>query len=317
MWTWREITMVPFLRKNVLFILGALIVPMLFFYLEINAALIITQALLLVLMLIKIWMIQRHVGRLRLATGSEGAGADEVLADAGRCIERCNRQLGEIALALRGLGHEESSLSGMSLEGEAGSAVVELHNKLVSIREDESRQNWIVKGIALVGEIRNHNSGNEDYADHILSTVIKYLSANQGAFYFKSGDNVELVSTYAYEKKRFVSENTNSDKGCGLVGQCMEERDFICLTDIPRNYVKITSGLGEATPRNVIIFPLIFREEVYGAIELASFQIFERHHLEFLRRISVRIASELAGILQQQQMSLLLQQARERASESV
>ena len=76
----------------------------------------------------------------------------------------------------------------------------------------------------------------------------------------------------------------------------MLEKDFIFLTDVPKDYIRITSGLGFATPKNIVIAPLIFNNKFYGAIELALFDILKPYQLEFLKKVSVSIASEIGAM---------------------
>lgn len=204
-----------------------------------------------------------------------------------------------------------------NLEGEAKAAIANLQSNLLSMREQEAKQNWIVKGIAKLGEIRKSNSSLEDYAYQITSTLVKYLEANQGAFYMleQEEENLQLLSTYAYGKRKFTDGKVKVDIGNGLLGQSIIEKDLIFMTQVPAHYVKITSGLGEASPRCIVITPLIFHDQVYGAIEMASFQVLEKHHLDLIRGISESVASELADIIRQENTAQLLKQSQEQGFE--
>ena len=80
------------------------------------------------------------------------------------------------------------------------------------------------------------------------------------------------------------------------MGQAYLEKDIIFLTEVPKDYVTITSGLGGATPRCILIAPLKVNEEVLGAIELVSFKVFEPHEIEFIKKVAESIASTVTSI---------------------
>jgi PAS domain S-box-containing protein len=79
-----------------------------------------------------------------------------------------------------------------------------------------------------------------------------------------------------------------------MLGECMLSQETIYMTDVPKNYIHITSGLGQAIPTNIIIVPLLFNGNFYGAFEIASFHKLERYQIEFLERVSEHIAAEIS-----------------------
>jgi transcriptional regulator with GAF, ATPase, and Fis domain len=136
---------------------------------------------------------------------------------------------------------------------------------------------------------------------------------NQGALYGVASQDgeryLERLATFAYERKRFVSQRLDLEQG--LIGQCMVEGNTIVLTDIPVGYVQITSGLGEATPRYIIVLPLKMREDVVGAIELAGFHSLKPHQVQFLEKIAEYVASALGSRRVYDETQKLLAEARE------
>jgi septal ring factor EnvC (AmiA/AmiB activator) len=81
---------------------------------------------------------------------------------------------------------------------------------------------------------------------------------------------------------------------------------------VPGDYIKITSGLGEATPRFVVIVPLIIQSRVMGVMELASFEVMESYKIDFLKKISENIASILLNKKINTETSQLLAEAKEK-----
>jgi HAMP domain-containing protein/putative methionine-R-sulfoxide reductase with GAF domain len=177
-------------------------------------------------------------------------------------------------------------------------SLISAQQKLRHAEEQQRKINWMNEGAARFNEIlKNDSEEISVLGDRILKLIVYYLQANQGALYILKGsaDNgiLDRIATYAYDKKKYIHERISA--GTGLIGQCVLEGETIHLTDIPKNYIRITSGLGEATPRHLVIVPLKTRGEVNGIIELASFQPMEQHHIEFIERMAENIASLLAN----------------------
>jgi Signal transduction histidine kinase len=132
-----------------------------------------------------------------------------------------------------------------------------------------------------------------------MSELTPVVGAQYGAFYLaEPQDNqtaLALTSTYAYTKRKELSNRFGL--GEGIVGQCARERKPILVTDVPENYVEITSGLGKSSPRNIAVYPIFFEDQVRGVIELGSFHEFTSVQLAFLEQLmlSIGLAINLIG----------------------
>ncbi|MHB1352180.1 MAG: response regulator [Thiobacillus sp.] len=158
----------------------------------------------------------------------------------------------------------------------------------------------------------------------ILSELAPLVNASHGVFYgMQQAENEEprlvLQAGYAYKERKNLSKHFRL--GEGLIGECAMERERILLTNVPGDYVQINSGLGHATPLNIVVLPVLFEGETKAVIELASFQRFSPTHLTFLEQLtesigivlnSIEVNSRTAALLQQsQKMAMALQNQQE------
>src|SRR5207248_3982669 len=117
-----------------------------------------------------------------------------------------------------------------------------------------------------------------------------------------------LRSTYACRERKSVANRIRL--GEGLVGQCALEKKTILLTNVPNDYIAISSGLGEAPPLNIIVLPVLFEGVVKAVIELASFQPFSAIHQIFLDQLTESIGVVLNMIGANMRTEQLLQQSQ-------
>ena len=217
-----------------------------------------------------------------------------------RLIEGNNQKFRIISQHIKDLGSPSAKAIDASLvNDEVGNALQVVQQQLKTLKEEEDRRHWITEGLAKFAELLRKKEDMNEYCAKVISGLVKYVGANQGALFLEheneeGGRYLLLTGSYAYERRRY--ENKRVVPGEGLLGQCMYEKDIIFITDIPKDYVRITSGLGLATPRNIVVVPLVANEIFYGAVELASFQLLKPHQVEFLQQVTIMIAAEIGAI---------------------
>jgi methyl-accepting chemotaxis protein len=195
-----------------------------------------------------------------------------------------------------GHGNLESAYQLESEKDELGKSLIGMRDSLLSFNKQEERRKWATEGMAQFGEILRQNDSFEKLCDNILSKLVKYVNANQaGIFVLRENEHQEksldLIACFAYNRKKYLERSIKP--GQGLVGQCYLEKNYIYLNDIPQDYLVITSGLGEATPDNLLLIPLSVNDIVYGVLEIASFHPFEEYQIEFFQKLSESIASSI------------------------
>jgi len=184
-------------------------------------------------------------------------------------------------------------------------------------RIEEEQRTWVTQGVAQFAEILRKNNDNlEDLSFNILSYLVNYLKINQGGFYLlnknaKGERFFELTACLAFDRKKFVDKVIQWEEG--LIGRCAIEKDTIYMTDVPNDYITITSGLGQTNPSAILIVPLKVNDEVYGVIELASFSEFQPFEIEFIERTAESIASTISTVQINIQTTKLLHETQHQA----
>ncbi|NER81896.1 MAG: PAS domain-containing protein, partial [Leptolyngbya sp. SIO1D8] len=193
-------------------------------------------------------------------------------------------------------------------------ALTEMQDKITSYNDQERKRNWVVEGVAKFSEILRQNYDNEaDMGFAVISNLVRYVDSNQGGFFIANEDEngnpyLELIGSYAYDGRKYQEKIIYP--GQGLLGQSMRDKERVYITKVPDHYVSITSGLGEATPRNLIIIPLLLNEEYCGAIELASFEILADYQIGFLEKVAENIAAYVSSLKTNANTQKLLQQSQ-------
>ncbi|HBE52170.1 MAG TPA: hybrid sensor histidine kinase/response regulator, partial [Cyanobacteria bacterium UBA11369] len=229
------------------------------------------------------------------------------------------RAIAEVATAVT-KGDLTRSIS-VEAQGEVATLKDNINQMIANLRETTQKnteQDWLKTNLAKFTRMLQGQRDLETVSKLILSELTPLVSAQHGLFYMmENGDThppfLKLLSTYAYRERKHLSNRFYL--GEGLVGQCALEKERILLTEVPHDYIKISSGLGEATPLNVVVLPVLFEGQVTAIIELASFRRFSEIHLTFLDQLTESIAIVLNTIAASMRTEELLKQSQSLAEE--
>jgi methyl-accepting chemotaxis protein len=216
-------------------------------------------------------------------------------------------------------GNLDSPISTRMQESPLGHSLISLQKHLKHISMTEQERNWLNVGLAKFADIlRNKESLDlKNLSDDIISNVVKYVGANQGAIFMyediKGEEHLQMLACYAYDRKKFL--NKKIALGDGLAGQCVLEKEIIYIKQAPENYVSITSGLGQATPREILIAPMSVNEKIFGVLEVASFTEFSQHKIDFIKKLSENIASTIKTVRENERVVALLNSSQQQAEE--
>jgi methyl-accepting chemotaxis protein len=225
-----------------------------------------------------------------------------------------------------GKGNFDTHFNPLSDEDVLGHSLLDMRNELKKAADEEDRRkeedeqrNWSAQGVAKFSDILRKNADElNELSYSIISNLVKYTNSNQGGIYVindNDKDNlfIEMKASYAYDRRKFITKRI--EIGEGLVGRCYQEKEKIYLTEIPHDYMKITSGLGEDSPKSLLIVPLIYNDVIYGLVEIASFNEYPAHVIEFIERIGESIAATISSSKAQIQTAILLEQSQQQAEE--
>ncbi|MBW4469905.1 MAG: HAMP domain-containing protein [Stenomitos rutilans HA7619-LM2] len=229
------------------------------------------------------------------------------------------REIAEVATAVT-KGDLTRSIS-VAAEGEVAILKDNINQMIANLRETTQKnteQDWLKTNLAKFTRMLQGQRDLEAVSKLILSELAPLVSAQHGVFYLMESSELhppylKLLSTYAYRERKHLANQFHL--GEGLVGQCALEKERILITEVPSDYIKISSGLGEATPLNAVVLPVLFEGQVTAVIELASFRRFSEIHLTFFDQLTESIAIVLNTIAASMRTEELLKQSQSLAEE--
>jgi hypothetical protein len=190
-------------------------------------------------------------------------------------------------------------------------------SELEEARKKDDARSWVAKGVAELSTVLQATDNDVNIYETWLSAVVKYLKVNQGGlFLVEESDNkttLQLVASYAFERKKFLQKTIIP--GEGLVGQAYIEKHAIYLKRVPKDYIQITSGLGDAPPHVLLVLPVKTTQSIEAVLEIASFHELEDHHRELLEKLGETLASFISNHKINQRTKKLLQQAQTMSEE--
>lgn len=222
---------------------------------------------------------------------------------------------GNYNIAWEGLDKDNWKFNENNLSGE----LTKMRDQMIKVKKEDEKRLWTTEGLSKFGEIiRNYQNNINTLSDEIISNLVKYLGAKQGGIFVLNDEKehnqyLELTGCYAYERKKFLDRKI--EIGDGLVGQCFLEKEHIYIKNVPQDYVKITSGLGETNPSSLLLVPLKNESVVTGVIEIASLNEFEPHQIEFVIQLAETIASAIQNVKTNQSTHELLEKTQQQAEE--
>ncbi|MFH1934046.1 MAG: response regulator [Pseudomonadota bacterium] len=172
-----------------------------------------------------------------------------------------------------------------------GIALQRMTRALRENRDHVQRQDWLKTGIARLNQVVSGDPDLATLASKVISEIATYLDAQVGAIYVARngiGAALSLMGSYAYTKRKNLSNVFKP--GEGLVGQAALEKKQILIRNVPEDYIRVTSGLGESIPRFICVSPLIYEDRVKGVIEVGTLSEITDQQMEYLNQAMPALA---------------------------
>jgi signal transduction histidine kinase/HAMP domain-containing protein/ActR/RegA family two-component response regulator len=274
-----------------------------------------------------------EVTRVAREVGRHGrlGGQAEVEGVAGtwkRLTEDVNELAGNLTRQVRAIAEVASAVATGDLTGsisvEAQGEVAELKDNInamvQSLRETTSanaEQVWLQASLARIARVMQGHRDLETVADVIMEEMVPLIGAQHGTFFLaETMDGEPRLRLIAGYGLRHDPESPSQYRlGQSLIGQVAKTKRPLLVNGVPAGYVKISSGLGEATPVNLIVMPIVFEGQVLGVIEASSFSPFTRTHQDFLEQLMEVIGVNVNAILANVRTDALLEESRRLAAE--
>jgi len=255
----------------------------------------------------QVTLVAREVGvEGRLGGQAEVPGAEGIWKD---LTDNVNQLASNLTTQVRAIGDVASAVTQgdltRTITAEAKGEIANLKNNinemiasLVKTTRVNTDQDWLNTNLAKFSGMLQGQRDLVAVANSILSDLCPLISAQHGVFYLLGSDKdkqeLNLLGSYGLKERKNVSNRFQL--GEGLIGQAALEKKRILLTEVPGDYVRISSGLGAATPLNIAVLPVIFENEIQAIIELGSFNRFEEIQLTFLEQLSESLGVVLTSI---------------------
>ena len=198
-----------------------------------------------------------------------------------------------------------------------GEALLSIRRNLVNIKEEDQQRNWAAEGLAKFVQVLQSAKSLKDLSNDIIVNLVRTINANQGAIYvlIEEGEAeiLEMQACYAFSRSKYITQKISP--GDGLIGQAFLEKETVYLKAVPDDFVRITSGLGEANPKHVLIVPLKMNEIIVGIVELASFTAFSQHVISFVEKIGESIAHSVSSFRTAENTRRMLEESNIQAEE--
>ncbi len=215
----------------------------------------------------------------------------------------------------------------LSSEDEMGDALNRLKGSLMESmkeseirRREEENRTWSAQGLAKFSSLfREAEDNMYDLSALLMKELVSYTEADVGALFISmdEGDEedpyLEIAGSFAFDREKQIHRSFKF--GEGLVGRCALEKELIYVTDLPSDYIKIRSGLGEDAPSSILLVPVLLDNQVLGVLELASLGELPSHQIDFIGQLSDALATTLAKVKANLRNRKLFEQTKKQAEE--
>lgn len=210
-----------------------------------------------------------------------------------------------------------SQIITVEARGEVDDLKTNINNMIESLStttQTTKDQDWLKSNLTRFGVLMQGKKDLKSLSETVISELCPVINAQHGSFYIlvneqgKDDKMLKLLSGYGYKERKHLSNYFKVSEG--LVGQCAFEKKKIILTDVPEDYIKINSSLGEAKPLIIVVIPILFEGNTIAVTEFASFKQFTSNEHAFLDQLMDTIGVVINGVSASARTELLLQDSQ-------
>lgn len=195
-----------------------------------------------------------------------------------------------------------------------------LNNMLQTLEDAALRteeEDWLKTGLTSLSEKISGGNDLRSLCDTAITFIAAYTRVQVATIFAKSqekgedGNSYELMASYAYRSRKGLANRFRD--GEGLVGQAALEKKVILFSDVPEDYIRIESSLGQTVPHNILLIPLVYEGKVQGVIELGATFSFDRRLVTFAEQVGTVIAVAINNAVANDRLKMLLTQTTEQS----
>jgi two-component system chemotaxis sensor kinase CheA len=196
--------------------------------------------------------------------------------------------------------------------GDVANAFNMMSQSLEEQRRKEQSLFWTKSNIAEITTTLSGQHDLESLSRELLSKIVPLMESCHAVFYIKDQNQEEptykLLASYGLKERKHASNTIRT--GQGLVGQAVMEKSPIILTDVPPDYVRVQSGIGEAPPLTIYVVPIIFEGDVKAVLEIASFKMYDTVQQSFLEEMISGLGIILDSVMGRIKLATLLEESQ-------
>ncbi|MGH7438365.1 MAG: ATP-binding protein, partial [Polyangiaceae bacterium] len=199
-------------------------------------------------------------------------------------------------------------------QGEVAALKDNINQMIDNLKETTHKnqeQDWLKTNLAKFSSMMQGQRSITAVAQLIVSELTPLVDAQHGAFYMMDAEpdpELHLIASYGFGGRKGLQSSYRMKQT--LVGQCAFEKKRILITEVPPDFIYIATGMGNASPRSVVVLPVLFEGDTKAVIELASFKVFTPNYLTFLSQLMDGIGVILNMISSSMRTEELLQQLK-------
>jgi signal transduction histidine kinase/CheY-like chemotaxis protein/CHASE3 domain sensor protein len=170
---------------------------------------------------------------------------------------------------------------------------------------------WLQTGSVKLSDAMRGERNLHRLSTNLINSIIEYLDAPLGTLYLvDQRSQLSLIGSFAAE-----DAPKNLKIGEGLVGQMVKNKKMMVLNDLPSNYIRIKSSIGNTLPTSLIILPLMYSNEVIAVVEIGLLRTLTNVELEFLEKNAEAIGIGLNAALDYEKLQHLLEETQAQSEE--